>query len=275
MISLRKSIFYGGLILSLLLMICNPLVADGEPGLGDELFLEGQFEEAIAAYEAELAVASDPAPIYNNLAAAYFQIENVAQAKRYFQLAAEAAPENGMPWINLAMLYEMEGDLAAAEESYLKATASTEAAVTVNAYLGLSGLLLDKGDSEGSITALESALARIAGESAPEYQEARTQIYIRLGYIYATLAENELAFEAFTEAVQTGSESPVPWVIFGAFLEEVGMATIEHAEADAGAELLMRALIMYQEGVTRDSEGLTKAQEAYDTLAAKLEEMRS
>jgi tetratricopeptide (TPR) repeat protein len=125
-ISMRKSIFHGGLILSLLLMICNPLVADGELGLSDDLFTEGQYEKAIAAYEAELQVTDDPAPVYNNLAAAYYQIGNDRQAKHYFQLAAEAAPDNRMPWLNLATLYEFEGDLDAAKESYLKASASTE-----------------------------------------------------------------------------------------------------------------------------------------------------
>ena len=254
---MRKSIFYGGLILSLLLMICNPLVADGEVGLGDDLFVEGQYEEAIAAYEAELLTTDDPAPIYNNLAAAYYQTGDVAQAMHYFQLSAEAAPENGMPWINLAMLYELEGDFDAAEENYLKAAASSDLVVAVNGYLGVSMLLLDKGDSGGAIAALESALARIEDETAPEFQEVRTQIFQNIGYIYATLGENEIAFDAFAAATQTGTESPIPWMYLGAFLEDVGMSE--------------QALLMYQEALDRDSDGITMAQEAYDALAAQLE----
>lgn len=253
-ISVRKSIFYGGLILSLLLMICNPLVADEEPGLGDKLFLEGQYDQAIAAYEAELQTTDDPAPIYNNLAAAYYQVGNIEQALHYFTLAADAAPENGMPWINLAMLYELEGNLDAAKENYLKATSSTDSIVAVNGYLGASMLLLDKGDAEGAIAALEEALARIENETEPEFQEVRTQIYDNIGYIYATLGENEIAFDAFAAATQTGTQSPIPWMYLGAFLEDVGMSE--------------QALQMYQEALARDSDNITKAQEAYDSLAA-------
>ncbi|MDR2855829.1 MAG: tetratricopeptide repeat protein [Methanomicrobiales archaeon] len=252
---MRKSIFYGGLILSLLLMICSPLVA-AESGLGDELFLEEKFDEAIAAYEAELETTDDPAPIYNNLAAAYYQTGNVEQALNYFTLAAEAAPENGMPWINLAMLYELEGDLTAAEENYLKASTSSDPVVAVNGYLGASMLLLDSGDAAGAIAALESALARIEDETAPEFQEVRTQIYDNIGYIYATLGENEIAFDAFAAATQTGTESPIPWMYLGAFLEDVGMSE--------------QALLMYQEALARDSDNITMAQEAYDSLAATL-----
>lgn len=135
---MKKSIFYGGLILFFFLMISNPLVADGESVLGDEFFVKGQYEEAIAAYEVELKTADDPAPIYNNLATAYYQLGNVEQALQYFELAANAAPESGIPWINLAMLYELEGDLDAAEENYLKATSSSDPAAAVNGYLGVS-----------------------------------------------------------------------------------------------------------------------------------------
>lgn len=253
---MRKSIFYGGLILSLLLMICSPLVAE-ETSLGDDLFKEGQYEEAIAAYEVELQTTDDSAPIYNNLAAAYYQIGNVEQALNYFKLAADASPENGMPWINLAMLYELEGDLNAAEENYRKATSTSDPVVAVNGYLGVSMLLLDKGDSNGAIGALESALARIEDETAPEFQEVRTQIYDNIGYIYATLGENEIAFDAFAAATQTGTDSPIPWMYLGAFLEDVGM----HEQA----------ILMYQEALARDPDNITMAQEAYASLAAALQ----
>ncbi|MDR2855830.1 MAG: tetratricopeptide repeat protein [Methanomicrobiales archaeon] len=253
---MKKSIFYGGLILFFFLMICNPLVADGESVLGDEFFVKGQYEEAIAAYEVELKTADDPAPIYNNLATAYYQLGNVEQALQYFELAANAAPESGIPWINLAMLYELEGDLDAAEENYLKATSSSDPAAAVNGYLGVSMLLLDKGNTEGAISALESALDRIDGETAHEFQELRMQIYDNIGQICATLGENEKAFDAFAAAAQAGTENPTPWMKLGSLLENAGMPE--------------RALLMYQEALSRDSDNITNAQEMYDSLFATI-----
>ena len=256
-ISMRNNFFYGGLILSLLLVICNPLAAEAIPGQGDELFLAGSFNEAIAAYLEELEIAEDPAPIYNNLGAAYYQVENIDQAIYYFQLAAEIAPDNGMPWLNLAMLNELSGNSDAAEESYLKAAASEDPIVAVNGYLGVAMLLFDKGDGSAAISALESALARTETETEAEYQEVRTQIYDNIGYIYATLGENEAAFDAFAAATQTGTESPIPWMYLGAFLQDVGM--------------LDQALLIYQEALARDPDNITQAQEAYDTLTAEIE----
>jgi len=258
---MKKSLFYCGLILSFLFVLCSPLVAETTPLQGDDLFLEGLYEEAIAAYEVELETTDDPAPIYNNMAAAYYQLGNVEQAIHYFQLAADAAPDNGMPWLNLAMLYELAGDLDAAEESYLRATASTESIIAVNGYLGLAMLLLEREDPYRAVDTLEAALARIEEETDSDFQEIRTQIYVNIGYVYASIGENEAAFDAFAAATQTGTESPVPWMYLGAFLEEAGMYE--------------QALLVYQEALARDADNMTLAQEAYDSLYAELEAAHS
>jgi len=257
---MNKFLFYCGLILSILFVLCSPLAAE-TTSTGDDLFLAGLYEEAIAAYEVELEVTDDPAPIYNNMAAAYYQLGSIEQAIHYFQLAADAAPDNGMPWLNLAMLHELTGDLDAAEESYLKATASKESIVAVNGYLGLAMLLLEREDPYSSVDTLEAALARIEGETDPDFQEVRTQIYVNIGYVYASIGENEAAFDAFAAATQTGTESPVPWMYLGAFLEEAGMYE--------------QALLIYQEALARDADNMTMAQAAYDSLYAELEAARS
>ena len=257
---MNKFLFYCGLILSILFVLCSPLAAE-TTSTGDDLFLAGSYEEAIAAYEVELEAPDDPAPIYNNMAAAYYQLGSIEQAIHYFQLAADAAPDNGMPWLNLAMLHELAGDLDAAEESYLKATASKDSIVAVNGYLGLALLLLEREDPYSSVDTLEAALARIAGETDPDFQEVRTQIYVNIGYVYASIGENEVAFDAFAAATQTGTKSPVPWMYLGAFLEEAGMYE--------------QALLIYQEALARDVDNMTMAQAAYDSLYAELEAARS
>jgi tetratricopeptide (TPR) repeat protein len=258
---MKKRLFFCGLILSFLFVLCSPLAAESTPALGDDLFAEGLYEEAIAAYELELETVADPAPIYNNLAAAYFQVGNVEQAISYFQLAADAAPDNGMPRINLAMLYELTGDLDAAKEKYLEAATSTDSVVAVSGYLGAAMLLFEKEDLFGAVSTLETALARIETETAPEFQDVRSQIYDNIGYIFTSAGQNEAAFDAFAAATQTGTENPVPWLILGAFLEEAGMYE--------------QALLIYQEAITRDINNSTPAQEAYDSLHAKVEEESS
>jgi len=253
---MKKTLFYCGLILSFLFVLCSPLAAESTP-IGDELFAEGLYEEAIAAYTLELETADDLGPIYNNLAAAYYQVGDVEQAINYFQLAADIAPDNGMPWLNLAMVYELAGDLDNAEASYLKATTSKEPILAVNGYLSAASILAQKEDPYGAVATLETAFARIEGETAPEFQEIRTQIYQSIGYIYASIGENEAAFDAFAEATQTGTESPIPWIYLGAFLQEAG--------------LYEQALLSYQEAIIRDVDSVTVAQEAYDFLYAELE----
>ena len=251
---MKESLFYWGLILSFLCVLCSPVAAT-EPAVGDELLIQGLFKEAIAAYEEELKTTNDPAPVYNNLAAAHYQDGNIAQARHYFQLAAEAAPANGMPWINLGMLSELEGDLGAAKANYLRATSSAEPAIAANGHINVAMVLLQEEDIQGAINALNAALAKIEAETAPEYQELRTEIYDQIGYIYASIGDNEAAFDAFAAATQTGTKSPIPWLYLGAFLETAGMND--------------QALLMYQEAITRDVDNVTLAQEAYDTLRAQ------
>jgi len=261
---MKKTLFYGGLVVSFLFVLCLPLAAETTSTHSEDLFSQGLYEEAIAAYEVELEMADDPVLIYNNIATVYYLIGDIEQAIHYFQLAAELAedgePDFAIPWINLAMLYELAGDLDATEESYLKATASTEPMVALNGYLGSAMVLFAKEDPHGAIEKLKESLARIEGETHPTYQEIRNEVYYTLGYVYASIWETEAALNAFAAATQTEPESPVPWMYLGAFLEDTGMYE--------------QALLAYQEVLTRDSddlEDMTLAQEMYDSLYAKLE----
>jgi superkiller protein 3 len=257
MILMKKIILYGGLLLSFLLVLCLPLAAETTLSDGDDLFLQGLYEEAIVAYEEELEMTDDPAPIYSNMASAYYLVEDVDQAVHYFQLAAGAASDSGMPWLSLAVLYELEGDLDAAEEYYLKVTRSTNPLIAVNGYLGSAQLHLEKGDLDGATSRLEEALTSIEGESNLEFQEMRTEIYSTLGYAYVSIGKNEAAFDALTAATQTGTENPIPWVFLGAFLEDTGRYE--------------EALLAYQEATSRDVEAeiLALAQESYDSLSVR------
>jgi len=153
----------------------------------------------------------------------------------------------------LSLLLVICNPLGVAEDDLLAEDPYEEVIAAVNEYLNTSTLLQDKGDSEGAISALESALAHIKDETAPEFQELRMQIYDNIGYIYAILGENEKAFDAFAAATQTGTESPIPWLYLGALLEEAGMPE--------------DALLMYQEAIVRDPDGVTRAQEAHDFLS--------
>jgi len=72
-----------------------------------------------------------------------------------------------------------------------------------------------------------------------------------------TSQEGEAAFEVFEAAIDTGTQSPIPWMFLGALLEDTGRYE--------------EALPAYQEALTRDINNITLAQEMYDSLSAKFE----
>jgi len=257
---MKKALFYGGLIFSFLCIICSPLAAETD----DELFLEGLYGEAIDAYKVELKsfeMTDEFAQYYNNVASAYYQIEDVKQAIHYIQLAADVVPDDDMPWLNLARLYELIGEFDAAEESYLKATASTKPFIAAYGYLGAAQFLLERDEPYDALATLKEALVRIERETDPEAQEIRTFIYSNIGYIYGSIGEIEAAFDAFGAAIDTGTESSLPWLYLGAFLENAGMYE--------------EAFLMYLEALARDSDTMPLAQEAYDSLYTKHEAANS
>ena len=257
-----KSQFISGCLIGLfLLLACMPVAGESAEQLnGDALIAEGKYAEAIVAYEEELSTTGDSASVYNNLATAYYQTGDVEKAIEYLKLATEVSPDNGMPWLNLGMLYEAVGDVDAAKTAYTNAGNASEPIVAANGHLGYAFLCLAQDDASGALAAFESALAAIDGVEGAEYQEMRTQIYDEIGYIYAIGGDNEAAFDAFAAATGTGTVSPIPWMYLASFLEDAGLKVNDQA-------LLTRALLTYQEAINRDTEGITRAQEAYDSLS--------
>jgi len=94
----------------------DPERADLHNNLGFSLYLRGQWEEAVSAYQAALRLGAG-ARVHNNLGFTYGQMRQHGKAFREFQRGGTEAEAHN----NIGFVYEAAGDLPLAEKSYVQA----------------------------------------------------------------------------------------------------------------------------------------------------------
>lgn len=94
----------------------DPERADLHNNLGFSLYLRGQWEEAVSAYQASLRLGAGPR-VHNNLGFTYGHMRQYSKAFREFQRGGTEAEAHN----NVGFAYEAAGDLPLAEKSYLQA----------------------------------------------------------------------------------------------------------------------------------------------------------
>ena len=90
---------------------------------GMELYKEGQFQDAVAAFEKALGPGATNAIIYANIGSAYASAGEIKKAEENFLRALEEKPGNPDILLNLAHLYEASKDYKAAIPYYQKIAA--------------------------------------------------------------------------------------------------------------------------------------------------------
>ncbi len=98
----------------------NPEHVEAGVELGRILAAEKKFDRVISTLEPLLKFKHDY-PIYHMLAQAYYQKENMAKAREYFEEAVKLNPASGGDWYELANIYLAESRFAKSADAYEKA----------------------------------------------------------------------------------------------------------------------------------------------------------
>jgi len=142
-------------------------------GLGNTLFAELKFHDAIAELEIAAKDSPDNADIYALLARSYANLQDRSQALHYVQLAEQSAlrapgsatdPESGLSeiYVSTGMALDTLGDDNAAMERFSKAL-TEPASDRVGVRLAIAQLMAEQGHSDDSERQI--ALAQMEGES--------------------------------------------------------------------------------------------------------------
>lgn len=166
------------LILVLALAACGDRVsAEAHFEKGNEFAQAGEFDKAIAEYEAVLQKDPDHVSTLSNLGVVYYNLGQLEEAIEHYQKAIEIAPEDADIHSNLAAAYVQEMQLDRALEEY-------EAAVDLNpelaeAHFGLGVVHLQMSRTDEAIMAFERFLELDAGKD-PTATELANQYLQRL-----------------------------------------------------------------------------------------------
>ena len=90
----------------------------------EAFFREGDFTGALACLQETLFAESESAPLHVAIGYAHFQLGDVAPARHAFQRAAELDPRHAPAFVNLALVLDQLGELAAAAKNARQARSS-------------------------------------------------------------------------------------------------------------------------------------------------------
>jgi Flp pilus assembly protein TadD len=129
---------------------------------GNQHAQEGQFEDAIAEYQAALAAAPDHVSAMTNLGVAYYNTGQLEKAIAQYQAALDIAPNDADIHSNLAAAHVQVGDLDAALQEYQKAVELDPD--LAQARFGLGVVYAELGEDAKAIEAFEQFQALDAGQ---------------------------------------------------------------------------------------------------------------
>ncbi len=142
----------------------NPADPDSNVNLGAYQQQHGDYRGAIEQYKKVIAMtddaprqnAQDRAQAFSNMAFAYREVKDYAQARASFQQAVELNPDDSRSWLGLGLMAQKSGDLEAAIEDYGRSLAI---APLDWGYLLLSKALDDAGRHQQALVAWKHAVA--------------------------------------------------------------------------------------------------------------------
>jgi Tfp pilus assembly protein PilF len=163
---------------------------------GNEYIQTGQFDKAVAEFEAVLKAEPERVSALTNLGVAYYNVLRLEDAIAQYQKALEVGPDDADIHSNMAAAYVQKGDLAQALAEYQKA-------ITINpklaqAHFGLAVVYLQQGQNDQAVKELQEFQANDDG--ADKLAAAQANVY--LGAIYLDQGEAEKALVEYQKALQ-------------------------------------------------------------------------
>ncbi len=140
---------------------------------GMDLYKQGKYTEAVAAYEEAIAAKPDYVPCYINLSLAYNKKARLDDAIRVMNAAVERAPRNGAVRYHLGNALNNKGRWNEAVTEYVRAWDMDKAQLNAPFFAG--SLLMDNGVDAKAIALLKAYLSTAPADH-PRRQEAEERL---------------------------------------------------------------------------------------------------
>ena len=162
-------------------------------------FKANQFTEAIALFEAAIAMETDndlKAKLYNGLGSSHSELDQRTQAALAFKESLQINPNNAQVWVNLGIIQRLNGDYEEALKSYEAALLLDPTLATAHSSIGSLRVL--QGQPELAISAFKDAIA---------LDETIAVTHGNLALAYAMVSQFEQAQASLEQALSLGYEN--------------------------------------------------------------------
>jgi tetratricopeptide (TPR) repeat protein len=212
----------------------TPPTADDLKIVGLDYVLLVDYADAIKWLEKAATLDETNQDVWYYLGRAYYTKARFLEARQAFLKILELDPRNVRAENNLGLIFESNGEPAAAIEAYRRAIAWQEQTLrpSEQPYVNLGNLLMEQGQTKEAIGPLEKAVAL-----APNNAFCR----LTLGVYYRKVGQMEGAQRELERATRLEPENAVAHYQLGRLYKEIHALDRAQAEFDRTAELQSRA----------------------------------
>jgi tetratricopeptide (TPR) repeat protein len=202
--------------------------------VGLDYVLLNDYPDAIKWLEKSVAFDGKNKDAWYYLGRAYYTRSRLDEARKAFQTVLDLDPGNAKAEDNLGLIFETEGNIAAAIDAYHRAIAWQEETSRIDEqpYVNLGNLLAEQGRSQEAIGPLEKAAA-IAPNNA--------YCHITLGVFYRKSGEMEKARQQLLRATELEPDNAIAHYQLGRLYKDTNDLVHAKAEFERTAELQGRA----------------------------------